>query len=509
MFSKLIIKNNFYKDSITLMSVTNKVNNLDGVLESTLGMGTDMNKEIIKSIGFSEEELQSVKANDMMIALKLENESFLDKILEQIAELFIVKDEDNTNYAYSNSKQAISENKNLNMAVISIPGNHAYHEVKRCLDNNINVMLFSDNMSIEDELKLKQLAVSKDLLMMGPDCGTSIINGIGLCFANKVRKGNIGIVGASGTGIQEATVLIDKLGAGISHAIGTGGRDLSQEIGGLMMMQGMKMLEQDSQTDIVLLISKPPAKEIAEKILDQAKKSSKTYIICFINGDKNLVEEKGFQFAMTLEEAGFAAANASLSKVISPDFSQEQIIASAVQKTLKQGQRYLRALYCGGTLAAETEMIVGKDHMVYSNVSKIKERKLSDPFVSKENSIIDLGDDVFTQGKPHPMIDPSIRNSRIIKEAQDKSVAVMILDFELGYGSNSNPVGMTVESLKKAKQIAKDDSREIVIICYLLSTKGDKQNIQEQKRLLEDLDVIMVNSNAEAARIASAVIKEL
>lgn len=506
MFKKLIIKNNYYKDSITLMSVTSKVNTLQGVIQSTLGMATDMNKEIIKSIGFSNEEFKNTKQSDLIIALILENESFLESVAQSIEDMFIVKNEDNTKKVYSNTKQAISENKDINMAVISTPGNYAYMEAKRCLENNINVMLFSDNMVIEEELKLKQLASKKNLLMMGPDCGTSIISGVGLCFANKVRRGNIGIIGASGTGTQEASVLIDRHGAGITHAIGTGGRDLSKEIGGLTMLTAMNMLEEDSDTEIILLISKPPAKEVTEKIMVRIKQSKKKYVVCFLNGDKKLVEESGALFANTLEEAAIFSASISLNKKIEIDESCEKSIAEKEIKKLNKEQRYVRGLYCGGTLAAETEMILSKEHKVYSNVTKIKENKLDNPFHSKENTIVDLGDDVFTQGKPHPMIDPTIRISRIIEEAKDKNVAIMILDFELGYGSNENPVGVTLEALKKAKETAKQDGREIIIICYLLSTENEKQNVEAQRKMLNSIDVVLTKSNAEAARICSLIL---
>lgn len=509
MYQKLVIKSNEYKDSITLMSLTKKVNDFDAVIESSIGMGTEINKEVIASLGFSADELAKVKTSDLMIALKLNNENELAVVMAKIDELMIAKESDDGSKSYASSKQAISDNKNLNMAVVSIPGNHAFLEVKRCLENNINVMLFSDNMSIEDEVELKKIAVSKKLLMMGPDCGTTIINGVGLCFANKVRSGSIGIVGASGTGIQEACVLIDKHGAGICHAIGTGGRDLSVEVGGMMMLQGMEMMENDDRVKTILLISKPPAKDVAEKILAKVKQSKKKYVVCFLSGDKAMVEASGAVFASTLEEAGLITAGVNLGKVINVDYDGEEALAKTLAKKLKPNQKYLRSLYCGGTLAAEMEVLFGEKFNVYSNVTKIKERKLHDPFTSQEHSIVDLGDDLFTAGKPHPMIDPTIRNKRIIEEASQKDVAIIALDFELGYGSSTDPVGLTVPALQKAMDIAKADNREIIFLCYLLSTENEKQDLQHQKAMLEKLGVCLVNSNAEMARIARTIITEV
>lgn len=503
MYKYIVKKENYYKDSITLMSITNKINNFDGVINSTIGMATEMNIEIIKSIGFSNEEIGKINSNDMIIALVLENEKHLDKILTDIDELLIVKEEvEEKNKIYSNTSQAILENKKINMAVVSVPGDRAYLDVKKCLENNINVMLFSDNMSIEDEYKLKKLAVSKDLLMMGPDCGTSIINGVGLCFANNIKRGNIGIVGASGTGIQEVTVLIDKNGGGISHAIGTGGRDLNEKIGGLMMLQGMKILEKDENTEKIVLISKPPAKIVSEKIINEARKSNKKYIICFINGEKR-ENIDNIIFTTTLEETSYKALDIDLKS------KYDDMIINKLKSKLNKKQKYLRALYCGGTLAAETEMIFSRENEVYSNVSKNKDFKLENPFKSLKNTVIDLGDDIFTKGKPHPMIDPSIRNSRILEEIKDEEMAVLLLDFELGYGANNNPVGLTFETLKKAKEILKQENRDLVIIAYLLGTKIDKQDYTNQLNMLKDLDILVVDSNLEAAFISSKIIKEV
>lgn len=506
MINKLVIKQNVYKDSISLMAITNKVNQLEGVIQSSIGMGTQMNKTIIQDIGFDAIELSKAKESDMLIALSLESDTYFEAVLETFDSFLVVKQEDDdTNKAYTNTKHAIHEQE-ANIAIISIPGNQAYRDVKTCLENGLNVMLFSDNMSIEDEKSLKEFANSKDLLLMGPDCGTAIINGVGLCFSNQVRTGNIGIVGASGTGIQEVCVLIDRYGAGVSHAIGTGGRDLSEDIGGIMMLKGMDLLEQDEKTEVILLVSKPPAPSVATKILEKVKLSNKKYVVCFINGK---FEDSQVTFAKTLEEAAMMSASSSLNIELAIDTHLEaKIIEEQAAKHTKD-VKYLRALYCGGTLAAETDMIVQEHFKVYSNVTKYDEMKLDNPFVSVEHTIVDLGDDVFTQGKPHPMIDPSIRNERIIQEAQDPQTAVMILDFELGYGSNNDPVGLTLPAIEKALSYAKEQDRHLTIICYLLTTDSEKQNVHDQYQLLRSLDVVIAQSNAQAARIACKIINHL
>jgi succinyl-CoA synthetase alpha subunit len=301
-----------------------------------------------------------------------------------------------------------------NLAIISVPGAYAAREAMQALKKGLHVMMFSDNVSLADELALKKFAHENGLLMMGPDCGTAIINNRGLCFANAVSLGNIGIVGASGTGTQEVSVLIDRFGGGVSQVLGTGGRDLYEEIGGIMMLDCLEALACDEETKVIVLISKPPAKSVAQRILAEVQKVDKPVVVCFINGDATEVEKAGAHFAKSLEEAAYKAVLLAQVKE-DIDMPEEEVspnqAALGVSK-LQPEQKYVRGLFCGGTLCYEAlHILQEKVGKVYSNISKKEETKLENPHVSEENTLIDLGDDVFTVGRPHPMIDPSLRFS--------------------------------------------------------------------------------------------------
>ncbi|MCE9513480.1 hypothetical protein K6T53_25335, partial [Escherichia coli] len=257
---RIVVKKNTYFDSVSLMSISTRANKLDGVEQAFVAMATEMNKGVLKNLGLLTPELEEAKSGDLMIVIKGTSEEANERTLIAIDELFAHKEQGGQHEArYATIASAKKHAPESNLAVISVNGLFAAREARQALQNNLNVMLFSDNVSLEDELELKHLAHEKGLLMMGPDCGTAIINGAALCFGNAVRRGNIGIIGASGTGSQELSVRIHEFGGGISQLIGTGGRDMSEKIGGLMMLDAISMLEADPQTEIITLISKPPA----------------------------------------------------------------------------------------------------------------------------------------------------------------------------------------------------------------------------------------------------------
>ena len=265
---KIVIKPNTYFDSVSLMSISTRANKLDGVEQAFVAMATEMNKGVL---GLLTPELEQAKNGDLMIVINGKAGADNEQLLVEIEELFNTKAQSGSHEArYATIGSAKKHIPESNLAVISVNGLFAAREARQALQNDLNVMLFSDNVSVEDELALKQLAHEKGLLMMGPDCGTAIINGAALCFGNAVRRGNIGIVGASGTGSQELSVRIHEFGGGVSQLIGTGGRDLSEKIGGLMMLDAIGMLENDPQTEIIALISKPPAPAVARKVLERA-----------------------------------------------------------------------------------------------------------------------------------------------------------------------------------------------------------------------------------------------
>jgi FdrA protein len=514
---KAVIRKNAYYDSVTLMAISKKIEEINGVVNAVVSMGTEMNKELLQNTGMMTEEIEKATPSDLIIAFRLLDESIKDKVLNEVEEALKKKTSSSkgeSEVAPASIASAVKLLPNANMAVISLPGQYAAKEAMRALRKGLHVMLFSDNVTLEQEVELKKYAHEQGLLMMGPDCGTAIINNKGLCFANEVRSGSIGVVGASGTGTQEVTVLIDRFGGGVSQVIGTGGRDLTAAVGGIMMCDALAALNEDENTKVILLVSKPSVKEVAGKVLAEVEKCKKPVVVCFINSGLETVQGSNIYFEGTLEEASRKAVslagdlkNASECK----GSSESTGLIDEFQAKRNANQRYVRGLFCGGTLCDEA-MYIFRDSVkddgakVYCNVAKKPEERMADPYRSVEHSFVDLGDDNFTVGRPHPMIDPSLRNPRIIQEAQDPGVAVILMDVVLGYGSHRDPGGLALEAIREAKVIAEKEGRSLCFVAYVCGTEKDIQDFAAQEAKLAAEGVILAKSNARAARIAAAII---
>jgi len=514
---KFSIKKNTYYDSVTLMIISKEIKKMEGVSEALVGMGTDLNKELATNLAMSNSEIDELTPNDFFISVITSDAVKIEDIEAEVERLLNAKKKDgDSDYTPPTLESAIKHQPDSNMVVISIPGKYAADEAKKALNNGLNVMLFSDNVTVEEEKELKELAKSKELLMIGPDCGTAIINNVPLAFANVVKKGHIGVVGASGTGTQEVTVLIDRLGEGVSQVIGTGGRDLKKEIGGTMMLMGLDALINDPETKVIVLISKPPAEEVAEKVLEVVKDSPKPVVVDFIGGDRALVEKYKGHACISLEDAARKAV-ALLREEEVKDFdgftlSEEEIskIVEAETSKFAAGQKYLRALYTGGTLADEAMKLLGKDIKdIYSNIPLSPEYKLENARVSKGNTCLDLGDDEFTVGKPHPMIDPMYRTERLVQEGDDEEVAVVLMDFVLGYGSNEDPVGEMLSSIKEAKEKMASKGKYLCVIGYVCGTENDPQDLKESQKRLEEAGVIVMPSNAQAVKLTGLILNKI
>lgn len=513
------IKKNTYYDSVALMQITKELKKMQGIKEIIVGMGTELNKELANNLELMDEKLAGISPNDFFISAGFDENCNIDisTIVKKVEELLNKKtDEEEKIYRSTTLEGAVRQLGDANMAVISLPGTYAADEVRRALMKNLNVMLFSDNVSIEQEIELKKLARDRGLLVMGPDCGTAIINGIPLCFANVVRKGNIGIVGASGTGTQEVSVIIDKLGGGVSQVIGTGGRDLKSEVGGIMMLEGFKALIEDSQTEVIVLISKPPAAEVAEKILRLVTTTKKPVVVNFIGGDRIQIENKGAYACVSLEDAAMKAVKLSKGEAVE-DFTGftepiNEIEALVIQEVTRfsEGQKYLRALYTGGTLADEAMKLLAKEDIyTYSNIPLTPEYRLPNIHQSREHTCIDLGDDDFTKGKPHPMIDPAARVERLPKEAADAETAIVLMDFVIGYGSNEDPAEEMLEEIIKAKKRKEASGGYLSIVGYICGTDRDPQGYAKQAEKLEKAGVILMPSNAQAVRFCGKLLERL
>lgn len=507
---KGMIRTNAYYDSITLMQISRAVEEIDGIESAMVCMGTEMNKELLSSAGLLTEEFRNASPSDLVIAFIAKEGTSETAVFEAVEKKLNEKKKDDKqeDAPPTSVASAFKRYPQSNISVISLPGQYAAQEVRKSLNRGLHVMLFSDNVSVQEEIDLKKLAHEKGLLMMGPDCGTAIINHVGLCFANEVREGSIGVIGASGTGTQEITVLIDHLGAGVSQVIGTGGRDLTLEVGGIMMLDAFEALENDEMTSTIVLISKPPVETVAQKIIERAKSSRKKVVICFINSERVTEAGSPIQYAATLEEAARKAvelASGTNAPELPEDFDPATVRMEFTDR-ISDSQKYVRGLYCGGTLCDEAAFLFSRQYPddVFSNVGKVKQ--LEDARTSVRHSFVDLGDDQFTVGRPHPMIEPELRNKRLIKEALDPETAIVLFDVELGYGSHENPAGVAAKAVKEAKRLLEKENRHVLFVAYVLGTDRDVQNYPYQVSLLQNEGVVIARSNARAVTMCKELI---
>ena len=491
-----VIKQNSYQDSINLMLLTNEVSTLNGVKKSQVMMGTDANKDIFRSADLYTDEVDKATPNDMVIVVDTDDQAVVDQVIEKadqfLTDLSVKKESDSVTNV-SNWKEALAALPNANMALFSIPGIYAADEIEHALDEGLHVFSFSDNVALEDEIRLKQKAHEKGLLLMGPDCGTGIISSIPMAFTNVVNPGNIGIVGASGTGIQEVSTIVERLGGGMVHAIGTGGRDLREEVGGITMKDAIVGLEHHDPTDVIVIISKPPAKKVRDEVMELLHAVSKPVVAIFL-GEKPENHEGNVYLAHTLEETAQIAVDLAQGNEVKERYLEP--LSSEVTKTLPEGKT-VKGLYSGGTLANEAAMLI-------SEVLNVEESKKEEGYIlnAKGFQVVDLGDDVYTQGRPHPMIDPEVRINKIKEAVEDETTGIILLDIVLGYGSHPDMANALRPAIEEAFETARKADRDFYIVATVCGTKYDPQDYDKSVEVLKEAGVLVEDSNARAIRLA-------
>lgn len=490
------VRKGFYLDSVALMRMSREIAGMPGVIEAALMMGSPSNKTIMRDADLLREGESAIQGNDLVVAVRAEGEAeakaameaalaALDKPKERSAEGGV------SSYRPRSIAAAVNASPGANLALVSVPGAFAAAEARKALRRGLHVMMFSDNVPLEDELSLKEEARELGLLMMGPDCGTAIIGGAPLAFANKVERGPVGIIGASGTGTQEVCCLLSEGGLGISHAIGVGGRDLKKNIGGITTLMAMDALDADEATEQVVLISKPPHADVARTVLERIGRSPKPYTVCFIGADSFEVPANA-TFAPTLKEA----AEAALGQPIGSGFDAAAIASGTTRKVGR-----IEGLFTGGTLCAEAQVILkvgGRE--VASNAAIPGVPDLGTLEAQGRERIIDLGADEYTNGRPHPMIDPTVRDDAIHAALKDKEIAVILIDLVIGYGAHEDPAGSLAELLRDTVPGGP------AIVGSVTGTELDPQVRSRQVARLQEAGVLVAPSNAQACEVALAMV---
>ena len=453
-----------YLDSVALMRVSRSLAARAGVEGAALMIGSPSNRGLLRDAGLLAPEGEAATANDLIIAVRARDERTATEALEQ-AQVLLSQSETQKGSSSSAARSlagALALLPQANLALISVPGEFAAHEARRALGRGLHVLLFSDNVPLEEEAALKRFARERGLLLMGPDCGTALIAGTPLAFANVVPRGAVGIVSASGTGLQEVSTLIARMGGGVSHGIGVGGRDLDERIGALGTLSALDALEADAGTERIVLISKPPAPQVARRVLERAQRSAKPCIVCFLGMEAGRAAA-GPVFAATLTEAAELALGRKLERF-------------PIREPAKIEGKRIEGLYCGGTLCAEAELV-------------FRRRGLAG------HRFIDLGDDEYTRGRPHPMIEPAIRNDQVERAMADPRVGAILLDVVLGFGAHENPAGILLGVVTPDKPV----------IASVTGTERDPQVWSRQAALLREAGVIVAASNAHAAELAASL----
>jgi FdrA protein len=491
------IRKGFYLDSVALMRLSREIASATGVVEAALMMGTPSNQAIMRNAGLLDGDV-SAQGNDLILAIKAESEAAARAALADAQKALDKPKTASSGEAAWRPRSiaaAVKAAPDANLALISVPGEFAAAEARKALNRGLHVLMFSDNVAISDELSLKQQARDAGLLMMGPDCGTAIIGGAPLAFANRVKRGRIGIIGASGTGTQEVSCLVSEAGEGISHAIGVGGRDLKQEIGGITTLMAIDAFDADPETECVVLISKPPHPDVAKSVLARIAKSPKAYTICFI-GAAPVELPPNARLAATLKEA--AEKTLGSGRRIGGQFDAMAIAPRLARRRKAAGR--VEGLFAGGTLCAEAQVILAAGgRKVASNAAVPGVAYLDATEAVGCDRIVDLGADEYTLGRPHPMIDPSVRDDALRAALADPGIAVILLDLVIGYGAHANPAAHL------AGIVAGRADDAPVLVASVTGTELDRQVRSAQVRLLEEAGVVVAPSNAQACELALAL----
>lgn len=487
-----VIKGNF-QDSVTLMVLSRDLSALEQVNRVSVMMGTPANKDVFRETGLWHDLLAEATPNDLCIVVDSENRdpAVVEAVAEQVRERLaaLAKGSRKASYPIARSwRRARELNPKADITLISVAGQYAHGLAREALEGGMNVMIFSDNVGIDQERDLKTFARQRGLLVMGPDCGTAIVGGAPLAFANRVPSGPIAVVGASGTGIQELTCQIARRGMGISHALGLGGRDLSEAIGGISAETALDLVAADEATRVVAFVSKPPAASVRAKLIEKMARLGKPVVALFLGDRPGRRDFGDVHLARTLDEAAALAV----------DLAEIDALAATVPIPAGHG---IRGLYTGGTLAGEAALLIAESLDLVPDAAHAEGFMLR----TEQHRIVDLGDDVYTRGRPHPMIDPFGRNEMVVALAKDPDAGVLLADVVLGFGGHADPAGELAKAVAEMRA-ARGDGAPIAVVATLTGTLDDPQDHAAQVEKLESAGILIAGSVRAAVLLALRLI---
>ena len=504
---KVTVRKKRYVDSVSLMAVSGRVNEMDGVENIEVMMATIVNQESLKEVGY--ELPEDITPNDLVIAITATDEAKCDEALQKAMDIIDRKNIEG-HVGYMSIEDPNLKAETYDLCQISLPGEYAFEEGMKAIDKGLDLFIFSDNVPLEQERKLKEYGRSKGCLVMGPDAGVGLIDGVALAAGSMNSYGPVGIVAASGSGAQEVACICESRGVGVTQIIGTGGKDLLPEIGGITMLEGLKRLENDPDTKVIAMVSKLADIDVMDKVLSSADECEKPVVAIFLGAGEDLYAKHKVTAAYSLEEAALKVLELVKGEKQEPLFSDEEIRKIAAEEVAKlpKERKYFRGLYCGGTFTEEGLLYISnhnKDVKLYSNLYNSYSTHLEDKHKSIGHSILDMGAEDFTAEAPHPVFNPELRVKRLKEEINDPEVAVILMDFITGPGVARDPFTSHVKAIRQARE----NGSQIVFISNICGSVNDPQDIKEKAKMLKDAGVIITGSNYESARLASVMMDEL
>ncbi|WP_311922138.1 FdrA family protein [Microbispora sp. H10836] len=453
-----------YRDSVTLMRVSRALTGQPGVTVAVVAMATELNTALAHDLGFA---VPPATPGDLLVAVRASSPAELEDAAAELERQLAARApaSGTRDEAPPRTTRSAARAFEATLALVSVPGEHAFAEALDAVEAGLSVMIFSDNVPVEQEILLKDRARAKGVLVMGPDCGTAVVGGAGLGFANVLRPGPVGVVAASGTGAQQVTSLLDLAGVGVSHVLGVGGRDLSAEVGGRSAVQALRALDEDPATELIVLVSKPPAPEVARAVRDL---DLATPVVAALLGpgqdDLTTAAEKVLR-ALGRDVPEWPSWPAPVTPAARPPAPHG---ADAAGDGVAARRGPLRGLYAGGTLCAEAALVAG------------------------DGEFTDFGDDSYTRGRAHPMIDPALR----LEALRGVASGVVLMDVVLGHGADPDPSSWLAPAVREAV------ARGVDVVVALVGTDGDPQGLRAQAARLNEAGAVVFTSNAAAARHA-------
>ena len=501
-----LLQKNTYVDSLASLFTMSVLMDCEGIDSAYAGMATASGKQMMEELGLADDSVRGAGENDFAVAARAASREAFEAAMAKTK-----KDEPSAaaqKPAFGTVEDAMRATPCANICSIAVPGEYALEVTKQALNLGLHCIVFSSNVPLEHEREMKELAREKGLLCMGPDCGVANINGAAFVLSSINNRGPFGICGASGCGIQHVAAFLHEAGSGVSQTIGTGGNDLKEPVGGISMLMGIDALENDPETEYIVLISRKPADSVLQTLTARIRACKKPVVACFMGANRAMVEASGALWAGDLDGCAQQALSL-IGKQI--DFDSDAALTALARSAvagMSAQQKYVRGVYCGGTYCDEVmqtmQQVIGG---IRSNCPLSPELQLADSRVSVENTVVDSGEEEFTRGRPHPTLEPSMRLPLIAKEGEAPETAVILLDFILTPPEHIDPAGVTLPVLVKAMEAARARGGKLAVVCSVLGTDADLQNVSGQRQKLRDAGVYVCRSNRQAGQLAAKIIQ--